>query len=180
MTRDYTSARLQALHGSFQYGLIEARIKVPAGKGLLPAFWTLGNNAGYESHGSWPGCGEIDTMEVSRVPRPTCCTAPFTAPGPGHGNPGEQQRARAPPSLASGFHVYGVEWETRTITFMLDGRAYETITPADLRPGAPWPFEHPFFLLLDLAVGGEHGRARPTPPPHFPAQMLVDWVRVWQ
>ncbi len=177
VTRDYTSARLQTLHEfQFQYGLIEARIKVPTGTGLLPAFWTLGDNA-YESHDSWPGCGEIDTMEVVGS-TPHVLHGTIHGPWPWAGNQ-VSSSVRVPPSLASSFHVYGVEWEPERITFMLDGRAYETITPADLRPGAPWPFEHPFFLLLDLAVGGEWPGS-PNTSTHFPAQMLVDWVRVWQ
>jgi beta-glucanase (GH16 family) len=177
VTRDYTSARLETLHEfQFQYGLIEARIKVPAGQGLLPAFWTLGNNA-YESKASWPGSGEIDTMEVVGS-EPQVLHGTIHGPWPWAGNQ-VSSSIHIPRPLSSGFHIYGVEWEPERISFMLDGTVYETITPADLSPGAAWPFKHPFFLLLDLAVGGEWPGS-PNAITHFPAQMLVDWIHVWQ
>jgi beta-glucanase (GH16 family) len=177
VTRSYTSARMQTLHEfQFQYGLIEARIKIPAGQGLLPAFWTLGNNA-YESTAAWPGSGEIDTMEVVGS-KPNVLHGTIHGPWPWAGNQ-VSGSLQVPTSLASGFHIYGVEWEPERISFMLDGLVYETITPADLPSGAPWPFQHPFFLLLDLAVGGEWPGS-PNASTHFPARMLVDWVRIWQ
>jgi beta-glucanase (GH16 family) len=81
--------------------------------------------------------------------------------------------------LSAGFRVYSVEWEPKWISFLLDGSVYKTITPADLPAGAAWSFKHPYFLLLNLAVGGEWPGS-PHASTHFPAQMLVDWVRVWQ
>jgi beta-glucanase (GH16 family) len=177
VTRGYTSARLQTLHGfKFKYGLIEARIKVPAGTGLLPAFWMLGNNA-YQL-GGWPGSGEIDTMEVLGS-QPHVVNGAIHGPWPWAPHDGVSASLHSPTSLASGFHVYGVEWEAERISFLLDGSVYKTITPADLPAGAAWPFKHPYFLLLDLAVGGKWPGS-PNASTHFPAQMLVDWVRVWQ
>jgi beta-glucanase (GH16 family) len=176
VTRNYTSARLQMLHKfEFEYGLVEARIKVPVGQGLLPAFWMLGNGANYP--GGWPASGEIDTMEVRG-------SQPYVVNGTIHGpwssaRHGMGGSLRSRTSLASGFHVYGVEWTPDRISFMLDGSVYETITPADLPKGAAWPFGHPFFLLLDLAVGGRWA-GLPSPTTPFPAKMIVDWVRVWQ
>ena len=174
MTRDYTSARLQTDTFQFQYGLVEARIKVPAGQGLLPQFWMLGSN--FESV-SWPGCGEIDTMEVLGS-EPNIVNGTLHAPWPWapYGVGGTAESATP---LSAGFHTYSVEWEPERISFMLDGSVYKTITPADLPAGAAWPFQHPYFLLLDLAVGGEWPGS-PNASTHFPAQMLVDWVRVWQ
>jgi beta-glucanase (GH16 family) len=176
MTRGYTSARLQTLHEfQFKYGLVQARIEVPAGQGLISQFWMLGNNA-YEGAG-WPDSGEIDTMEVRG-------SAPHVVEGTLHGPwswapHGVSGSASSAPSLAAGFHVYGMEWEPDRISFLLDGSVYQTITPADLPAGASWPFRHPFFLLLDLAVGGVWaGSPNRTTP--FPAQLVVDWVRVWQ
>jgi beta-glucanase (GH16 family) len=175
-TRSYTSARLQTLHTfQFEYGLVEARIKVPAGQGLLPAFWMLGNNA-YQPNG-WPGSGEIDTMEILGS-KPHVVHGTIHGPWPWAGNE-VPASLRSRPSLASGFHVYGVEWEPERISFMLDGSVYETITPADLRAGAAWPFKHPYFLLLDLAVGGDWAGS-PSLTTQFPAKMIVDWVRIWQ
>jgi beta-glucanase (GH16 family) len=82
-------------------------------------------------------------------------------------------------SLAAAYNVYGVRWSPRAVRFLFNGRSYETVTPADLPAGSTWPFDHPFFLLLDLAVGGA-----PLGPPlslaEFPARLSVDWVRVWQ
>ncbi|HWX46072.1 MAG TPA: glycoside hydrolase family 16 protein [Solirubrobacteraceae bacterium] len=174
--RSYTSARLQTLHTfQFKYGLVEARIKVPAGQGLLPQFWMLGDNA-YQPNG-WPGSGEIDTMEVLG-------SHPYVVKGTIHGPwswapHGVSANLRSPISLASGFHVYGVEWEPNRISFLLDGSVYQTIAPVDLPAGAAWPFRHPYFLLLDLAVGGVWAGS-PSPTTPLPAQMIVDWVRVWQ
>jgi beta-glucanase (GH16 family) len=177
VTRNYTSARLQTLHKfEVEYGLIEARIKVPAGQGLTPQFWMLGDDA-YHT-GGWPGSGEIDAMEVlgsqPRVLKGTIHGPWSWAPNDGIG---ASVRSRTP--LSSGFHVYGVEWEPSRISFLLDGSVYKTITPEDLPAGAAWPFRHPFFLLLDLAVGGVSA-GPPSPATALPAQMIVDWVRVWK
>jgi beta-glucanase (GH16 family) len=172
--RSYTSARLQTLDTfQFEYGLVEARIKVPAGQGLLPAFWMLGNNA-YQP-GGWPGSGEIDAMEVLGS-QPSVVKGTVHAPWSWTPNDGVGASLRSRTPLSSGFHVYGVEWEPNRISFLLDGSAYHTITPADLPAGAAWPFRHPFFLLLNLAVGDRGG----TPTTPLPAQMIVDWVRVWK
>jgi membrane-bound metal-dependent hydrolase YbcI (DUF457 family) len=175
VTRSYTSARLQTLHKfQFQYGLVQARIKVPAGRGLRPAFWMLGNDA-YQPQG-WPRSGEIDNMEVLGS-QPDVVKGTVHGPWPSAPH-GVGSRLRSSTSLASGFHVYGVAWESDRISFLLDGSVYETITPADLPVAAAWPFQHPYFLLLDVAVGGV---ATGTPAPAMlPAKMIVDWVRVWQ
>jgi beta-glucanase (GH16 family) len=175
VTRSYTSARLQTLRKfEFQYGLVEARIKVPAAPGLRSAFWMLGNDA-YQP-GGWPGSGEIDIMEVLGS-RPTVVKGTIHGPWPWAPH-GVGSGLSSSGSLASGFHVYGVEWSPAQISFLLDGAVYETVTPADLPPGTPWPFQHPFFLLLNLGIGG---LATGAPlPVAFPVRMLVDWVRVWR
>lgn len=177
ITRPYTSARLQTLNTfQFQYGLAEARIRVPAGRGLLPAFWMLGNDA-YKGSEAWPACGEIDAMEVlgsePNVVHGTLHGPWSFAPGGVGGTAGSST------ALSAGFHVYGVEWSPNRISFLLDGSVYKTITRARLPWGAAWPFQRPFFLLLDLAVGGKWPGS-PTASTHFPARMLVNWVRVWQ
>jgi beta-glucanase (GH16 family) len=177
VTRGYTSARLQTLNEfRFKYGLVEARIKVPAGDGLISQFWALGSEA-YESSAAWPGSGEIDTMEV-RGSQPHVVEG--TIHGPWRWAPhGVSASLRTPTSLASSFEVYGMEWSPERISFILDGSVYKTITPAALPTGAAWPFKHPYFLLMDLAIGGEWAGS-PSRTTLFPARMVVDWVRVWQ
>jgi len=176
ITREYTSARLQT-KGLFTttYGRIEARIKLPAGDGLWPAFWALGSDI--ESAG-WPNCGEIDVME-------SLGSDPFTLFGSIHGPQEGTSRdytlsasEHSASSLASAFHVYGVQWSPSAITFTFDGSAYSVRTPASLSPGQQWVFDKPFFLLLNLAVGGSLPGA-PNDSTPFPATMLVDWVRVY-
>lgn len=176
VTRDYTSARLQTLEKfEFQYGLAEARIQVPAGQGLVGQFWMLGSEA-YEQE-NWPACGEIDVAEVLGS-EPNIVNGTLHAPW-SWAPTGVQGQGESPTPLAAGFHTYSVEWEPERISFMLDGAVYKTVTPGDLPAGAAWPFKHPFFLLMDLTVGGEWS-GPPSASTHFPAQMLVDWVRVWQ
>lgn len=173
--RNYTSARLET-QGLFstQYGLIEARMKIPAGTGLWSAFWMLGDDI---SAVGYPGSGEIDVME-------TLGRTPFTVRGTLHGPDGQSSYSRgqdsgSPRSLATGFHIYGVSWSHNSITWLLDGIPYATTTSANLSTGQTWVFNHPFHLLLNLAVGGDW----PGPPNSstpFPATLLVDWVRVYQ
>ncbi len=174
--REYTSARLQTLERfEFTYGVLEARIKVPQGQGLAPAFWTLGNDAYRGRHG-WPGCGEIDAMEVFAW-EPNTVHGHLHGPWPADPH-GIGAAARASEPLSAGFHVYAIEWGPERVSFKLDGRTYETITRSELPANYAWPFQRPNFILLNLAVGGEWPGA-PTASTQFPARMLVDWVRVW-
>jgi beta-glucanase (GH16 family) len=174
--RDYTSARLQTLNTfQFKYGLMEARIQVPAGQGLVAQFWMLGQEA-YEQE-KWPACGEIDVAEILGS-EPNVVTGTLHAPW-SWAPTGVQGTTESATPLSAGFHTYSVEWEPERISFMLDGSVYKTITRAELPSGAAWPFQHPYFLLLDLAVGGEWPGS-PNASTHLPAQMLVDWVHVWQ
>jgi beta-glucanase (GH16 family) len=173
----YTSAKIQTL-GRYQvkYGRIEARIKVPAGAGLWPAFWALGSN--YPQVG-WPESGELDAMELSGR-KPNVLVG--TVHGPLTNNAsGWQINAidRAPTPLYAGFHVFGIDWSPGNVTFTLDGLRYGEVTPALLGKNEKWVFDQPYFLVLDLAVGGNFV-GPPTPATPFPATMLVDWVRVWK
>jgi beta-glucanase (GH16 family) len=173
----YTSARLQTWSTfRFKYGLIAARIQVPAGRGLLSGFWSLPAKA-YDRSGPCPPCGEIDAMEVlGSLPH----LLHGTLHGPWPWAPGGvSAKKRLSKSLSAGFHVYAARWSPNRICFLLDGKPYETLKPTDLRPGSKWPFRDPNFLLLSLAVGGRWPGA-PKPSTHFPAQMHVDWVRVWR
>jgi beta-glucanase (GH16 family) len=170
----YTSARLktQGLQ-EFQYGRIEARLKVPAGKGLWPAFWMLGSN--FETVG-WPDCGEIDIMEyIGREPDLIL----GTIHGPGYsGALGLSKWNRRDYPIADDFHTYAVEWDENQITWFYDGVEYGAYTRSDVGE-RDWPFDQPFFIILNLALGGQF----PGPiglDTVFPKQYLVDYVRVFQ
>jgi beta-glucanase (GH16 family) len=172
--RDYTSARLKTL-GRFSqaYGRFEARMRIPRGQGLWPAFWMLGDDIGTVS---WPGCGEIDIMEnIGREPT----LVHGTLHGPGYSGGQGIGAAYPNPSgrpFADDFHVYAVEWEPQAIRWSVDGVVYQTRTPADLR-GARWVFDHGFFLLINVAVGGNWPGA-PDGTTRLPQELHVDWVRV--
>ena len=169
---EYTSARL-ITKGKFsqKYGRFEARIKIPSGQGLWPAWWMLGNT------GRWPACGEIDIMEnIGR--EPTIVHASLHGPGyPGEGLTGEVNLPSYAP-FANDFHIYAVEWDAAAIKFYVDGALYETQTPADA-PKGQWPFVQPFYLLLNVAVGGSWP-GDPDATSKFPQTMQVDYVRVYQ
>lgn len=170
----YTSARLktQGLK-SFQYGHIEARLKVPAGAGLWPAFWMLGSSF---DGSNWPECGEIDIMEyIGKEPD----LIMGTLHGPGYsGALGRTKWNRQKYDIADDFHTYAVEWDTDQVSWFFDGVKYSTVTRADLGD-LKWVLDQPFFIIINLAVGGQ------LPGPvgiktTFPAQLLVDYVRVYQ
>jgi beta-glucanase (GH16 family) len=177
VTRDYTSARLKTL-GKFsqKYGRFEARIKIPQGQGIWPAFWMLGDDIGKIG---WPKCGEIDIMEnIGKEP----ATVHGTIHGPGYsGDKGISAPYRLPPDqhFADDFHLYAVEWEPKAIRFYVDDHLYATRTPADLPTSTKWAYNHPFFLLLNVAVGGGWP-GNPDATTVFPQTMLVDYVRVYR
>jgi beta-glucanase (GH16 family) len=173
----FTSARIKT-QGKFtvQYGKISARMKIPRGQGMWPAFWMLG--ADIDSRG-WPMCGEIDVMEnIGKEPP----IVHGTIHGPGYSG---RKGIRHPYALPDGaalsdyFHVYAMEWSPAAITFLLDDKSYFTVRPADLTAGTHWVYTHPFFLLLNLAVGGDWPGV-PNRTTQFAQVLLVDWVRIWQ
>jgi beta-glucanase (GH16 family) len=175
VTRNYTSARLKTAGLLSQaYGRFEARIKIPAGQGMWPAFWMLGQDINTVG---WPTCGEIDIMENVGF-EPTKVHG--SAHGPGysgsHGLTGVYTLPAG--NFSDDFHLFAVEWEPNAVRFYVDGNLYETRTPADLPAGTRWVYDHPFFVLLNVAVGGDW----PGPPDGttvFPQAMLVDYVRVY-
>lgn len=173
-SREYTSARLKTEgRKTFKYGRIEARIQVPRGEGLWPAFWALGED---QKAVGWPRCGEIDIME-NIGKEPTRVHA--TVHGPGYsGGKGVGGFLELPSrAFADGFHVFAVEWDATGLRFSSDDTVYKQITPADV-PGA-WAFDHPFYLLLNLAVGG-NWPGSPSAETQFPARMRVDYVRAYE
>jgi beta-glucanase (GH16 family) len=177
ITRNYTSARLLTRNKFTQaYGRFEARMKLPYGQGIWPAFWMLGDNIGSVG---WPSCGELDIMEnIGREPS----TVHGTFHGPGYsGGNGISASCTLPNGrkFSDDFHTFAVEWEPNVMRFYVDGLLYKTRTPADLPPGTTWVFNHPFFILLNVAVGGSFP-GNPDATTVFPQQLQVDYVRVYQ
>ncbi|MFE3743347.1 RICIN domain-containing protein [Streptomyces sp. NPDC059096] len=171
---EYTSARLNT-SGKFTstYGHVEARMKVPRGQGMWPAFWMLGNDIGSVG---WPNSGEIDIMEnVGFEPG----TVHGTLHGPGYSGSGGIGAGYTLPggqAFADAFHTFAVDWAPDSITWSVDGNVYQRRTPADLG-GRAWAFNKPFFLILNLAVGG-YWPGDPNGSTPFPGQLVVDYVRV--
>ena len=174
--RDFTSARLKTQSkASWTYGRIEARIKLPHGQGIWPAFWMLGTNI---TSVGWPACGEIDVMEnIGSV----TSLLHGTIHGPGYSGGsgiGGSMTLGDGAALADKFHVYAVEWETNRLRWFMDDQLFFTATPASLPAGAQWVFTQPQFILLNLAVGG-NWPGKPNASTSFPQRMIVDYVRVY-
>ena len=169
----YTSGRLITSQ-SILYGYIEARIQLPAGQGMWPAFWTLGADV-YQGV-PWPTTGEIDIVEATNA-MPSA-TGTIHGPKSTGGNYQAQVKVTPPTSLAGGWHTYGIDWTSTAITWYLDGQAYGTITKAGLPAADVWEFAKPQLLQLNLAVGGDMPGA-PDVSTTLPASMLVDYVRVY-
>ncbi|MFZ4507702.1 MAG: family 16 glycosylhydrolase [Fimbriimonas sp.] len=171
---EYTSARLITKGKWAQaYGKIEARMKLPAGKGIWPAFWMMGENI---DKAGWPVCGEIDILEFIGHER---TVAHGTVHGPGYsGGDGRGASFKSTTPLDLDFHVFGVEWEPERIRWFVDGKVFHTITPNEIG-SSEWVFNQPFFILLNLAVGGNWPGA-PDATTVFPRQLVVDYVRVYR
>ncbi|MFD5073915.1 lectin [Streptomyces sp. NPDC058371] len=173
-TCQYTSARLNT-SGKFTstYGHVEARMKIPRGQGMWPAFWMLGSDIGSVG---WPNSGEIDVMEnVGYEPS----TIHGTIHGPGYsGSAGIGAGYTLPngQAFADAFHTFAVDWAPNSIKWSVDGTVYQTRTPADVG-GNSWVFNKPFFLILNLAVGG-YWPGDPDGSTSFPQQLVVDSVSV--
>ncbi len=172
----YTSARIKT-QGKFEqaYGRFEARIKLPYGQGIWPAFWMLGNNI---QTAGWPTCGELDIMEnIGR--EPSIVHGTIHGPGYSGANGIGSMYALSSGKFSDNFHVFAVEWEPNQIRWYVDGNLYQTRTPSDLPAGSAWVFDHPFFLLLNLAVGG-YWPGDPDTTTVFPQKMYIDYVRVYR
>jgi beta-glucanase (GH16 family) len=171
--RSYTSGRIRGRFAQ-AYGRFEARIKAPIGQGMWPAFWLLGDNF---STAGWPACGEIDIMENVGL-EPSTIHSTLHGPGYSGGNSITSNFTFPAGHVGDDFHIFAVEWEARAIRFYVDGQLYATKTPADIPTGKPWVFDHPFFVILNLAVGGNLSGS-PNASTVFPQRMLVDYVRVY-
>lgn len=170
----YTSARLLT-KGKFEqaYGRFEARIRVPYGQGMWPAFWLLGANS---DSVSWPQCGEIDIMEF-RGQEPTKVLGTIHGPGYSGGNAISKSYSLFDDRFDTNFHIYGIEWGPKYINFYVDDVLYNQITPNDVT--GEWVFDHPFYIIINLAVGGNFVGA-PNSETVFPQSMLIDYVRVYK
>jgi beta-glucanase (GH16 family) len=168
----YTSARL-VTRDTFTYGRIETRLRVPRGAGLWPAMWALAANI---AEVGWPECGEIDVMEhVCREPRSIF----GTIHGPGYsGGEGHGRQLELPQDVADDFHVFRVDWDEDALEWSYDGERYLRATPADLAPNR-WVFDHPFSLIVNLAVGGDFGGELGADT-RLPQTLLVDHIRVFE
>lgn len=174
MGSGYTSARILT-KGKFEqkYGRMEARIKVPYGKGLWPAFWMLGANS---ETVAWPQCGEIDIMEYLGS-KPTSIFGTVHGPGYSGGEAISKNYVLTNNRFDNDFHIFGIEWGENYVNYYVDGDLYNQITPKDVK--GEWVFNQPFYIILNMAVGGNFPGS-PNAETTFPQTMLVDYVRVYQ
>lgn len=172
-TSNYTSTRIVTKgKQEFQYGRIEARVKVPSGAGMWPAFWALGNDI---ETNSWPNCGEIDIIEYVGKNPGQIFTSVHTASS--FGNTINTQITPTP-NVEDDFHVYSIEWNKDFIEFFFDDSRVYRYAP-QIQNNETWPFNKPFFFILNLAVGGNFGGPVANNI-EFPREFIIDYVRVYQ
>jgi len=177
---DYTSARLRTKNAlDFRYGRIEARIKLPRGQGFWPAFWMLPTNSPY---GGWAASGEIDVMEAVNQMSAVHGTIHFGSTWPNNVSNGGSFADGT--DFSQDFHIYTCEWTPDLIRWFVDGQEYHSVTSAawhsSAAPSNPRaPFDTPFHLIVNLAVGG-NWPGSPNGSTPFPSEMLIDWVRVYR
>jgi beta-glucanase (GH16 family) len=169
----YSSARINTKNKFHQkYGRIEASIKLPYGPGIWPAFWMLGSNI---DSVSWPQCGEIDIMEY-RGQEPHLIHGSIHGPGYSGGNPVTKVYGISEGRFDTDFHLFAVEWDEEKIDFFVDDYLYQRILNTDV--SGDWVYDQDFFILLNVAVGGNYV-GFPTSETPFPQSMMVDYVRVY-
>lgn len=175
MGRAYTSARLVSRgKGDFLYGRFEVRAKLPPGLGTWPAIWMLPT---YKQYGNWPASGEIDIMEhVGYDPEKVHISVHTKAYNHMQGT--HKTAFRSVPGALSAFHTYRVDWTPDYIEGFIDDRLLFRFDN-ERKSSAEWPFDQPFYWLLNLAVGGNWGGKEGVNPAAFPASMEIDYVRVY-
>ena len=172
----YTSAKITTRDlVAVRPGRVEARIKLASGQGLWPAFWLLGDNIGSVG---WPQCGEIDVME-NHGSDVTSISSALHGPGYSGNTPFVRSYQLAGTSFADDFHVFAVEWDASHIEYFVDGASYHVIQRDDVLRRGNWVFDQSFFVILNLAVGGNFD-GDPKSDAILPATMLVDYVRVYK
>ncbi len=177
-TCQYTSGRVLTKNKFTQrYGRFESRMKLPAGQGVWPAFWMQGDASG-SAGTAWPGRGELDIMENVGY-EPTSVHGSLHGPGYSGGS-AISKRYTLPggAKFSDAFHTFSVEWAPNEVRWYVDDVLYQTRTPADLPAGTPWVFDHPFYILMNFAVGGQWP-GDPSASTAFPQSLLVDYVRVY-
>ncbi len=170
----YTSGRIKT-EGLFtqEYGRIEARIKTPRGQGIWPAFWALGENIGTVG---WPKCGEIDIME-QKGQYPFITYGSLHGPGYSGGNAVTNSLRLEQGNFTDDFNVYAVEWGVDYIDFYVNEKLYSSVKSSEVN--GEWVYNHSFFLLLNVAVGGSFAGS-PNDNTPFPGSMYIDYVRVFK
>lgn len=178
---EYTSARIMSKNKkTFTYGKMAARIKFPGGKGTWPAFWMMGNS------GNWPNCGEIDIIEHigSQDTRASFALHTVMKNGTKGNNWAKTHFFDYP--LSADFHTYGIEWAQEekegkdVIRFFVDDVQYAEVWEEQIDNNDYWPFNKPFFFIINLAIGGNMGGTVDDAIFNQQRIMYVDWVRVWQ
>lgn len=169
----YTSTRITTANKKeFKYGRIEARAKIPTGKGIWPAFWMLGSNI---KTVGWPKCGEIDILEyVGREPQ-MVYTSLHTENS--HGNTINSKKTKIP-NIENGFHLYAIDWNKDKIDFFVDNVLVYTFQPNDKTEDV-YPFNQPFYFIVNVAVGGNFGGLE-IDDSIFPQEYLIDYIKVYQ
>lgn len=174
--RSYTSARMRMREEHAQaYGRIEARVRLPIGQGVWPAFWMLGANVDTVP---WPECGEIDILEF-RGQAPNVVQGSLHGPGYSGAMPVTEIYTREGAGFDQDFHIFAIEWDPGRIAWLIDGEVYQVRDPSSLLAGTSWVFDHAFFIILNVAIGGGYV-GPPADDTPFPATMLVDYVRVYE
>ena len=172
----YTSAKIttRGLMDALP-GRVEARIKLPAGQGLWPGFWMLGRD---HPTTPWPACGELDIME-HRGSQPSTTSSAVHGPGYAGGASFNHAHTLERGAYADDFHAFAVEWDSVGARFFVDGAIHYSITRATVERAGPFVLDQPFFVILNLAIGGNFD-GDPASDAIFPATMLVDYVRVYR
>lgn len=173
---EYTSASLTTRgKAAWTYGRIEARAKLPSGRGTWPAFWTLGTTI---SQVGWPACGEIDILEYVGH-QPGLVHANVHTRGYNHVRGNGRGATIRVPDAETAFHVYALEWSPQRLEFFVDDRKFFTLEN-DGTGVDSWPFDGPQYLILNLAIGGSWGGQQGVDDSIFPQRYVVDYVRVYQ
>lgn len=171
----YTSARIKTKgRMNARPGRVEARLRVPSGQGLWPAFWMLGSSY---PETPWPQCGELDIME-HRGSKPHAMSSAIHGPGYFGRTPFAHEHVLQRGGFADDFHVFAVEWSSTQVRFLVDGSPHYTINRSAVERAGSWVFDQPFFVILNLAIGGTFD-GDPQSDAMLPATMLVDYVRVY-